>query len=146
MSNMRNQLYISVVIPVYNEAEIIVSAAQAIINYLDGRGFHYELLLVENGSRDNTWELIRGLERKFKTVRGLRVGSPGHGDYGLALKTGALAAQGELVVNDEIDIGNFDFYNEAIGILEVDSAVDMVIGSKTLATELHSESVRIERH
>ena len=133
MSNMRNQLYISVVIPVYNEAEIIVSAAQAIINYLDGRGFHYELLLVENGSRDETWGLIQGLERKFKTVRGLRVGSPGHGDYGLALKTGALAARGELIVNDEIDIGNFDFYNEAIGILAVDSTIDMIIGSKTLA-------------
>ena len=130
---MRNEPYISVVIPVYNEAEIIVSAAQAIINHLDERGFHYELLLVENGSRDETWGLIQELERKFKTVRGLRVGSPGHGDYGLALKTGALAARGELVVNDEIDIGNFDFYNEAIGIFAADLAVDMVVGSKTLA-------------
>ncbi|MDP3763177.1 MAG: bifunctional glycosyltransferase family 2/GtrA family protein [bacterium] len=132
MKPMSSQPYLSVVIPVYNEAEIIVFAAQAIINHLDGRGFPYEILLIENGSRDETWGLIQALERKFKTVRGLRVGSPGHGDYGLALKTGALAARGELIVNDEIDIGNFDFYNEAIGILAADSAVDMVIGSKTL--------------
>lgn len=129
---MNNQPYISIVIPVYNEAEIIGSATQAIVNYLARRGFSYELLLVENGSRDDTWKLIQELGQKFKTVRGLQVGSPGHGDYGLALKTGSLAAQGELVVNDEIDIGNFDFYNDAIGILAVDSAVDMVIGSKTL--------------
>ena len=90
-------------------------------------------MLVENGSRDKTWELIQKLEHQFKTVRGLQVGSPGHGDYGLALKTGVLAARGELVVNDEIDIGNFDFYSKAIDIITDDSAVDMVIGSKTLA-------------
>lgn len=131
---MNNQApYLSVVIPVYNEAEIIQEAAQKILAHLTSRGWMHELLLVENGSRDATWQKIQELERVSPAVRGLRVGSPGHGDYGLALKTGALAAHGELVVNDEIDIGNFDFYDSAVGILATEPTVDMVIGSKTLA-------------
>lgn len=125
--------YLSIVIPVYNEEEILVEAARAIMAHAQKRGWTHELLLVENGSRDNTWELIQKLERESPEVRGLRVGSPGHGDYGLALKTGALAARGDLVVNDEIDIGNFYFYDSAVGILSANPAVDMVIGSKTLA-------------
>lgn len=125
--------FISVVIPVYNEAEIIESASKKILYHLESRGWSHELLLVENGSRDTTWKLIEKLQTQYPAIRGFRVGSPGHGDYGLALKTGALAAKGELVVNDEIDIGNFDFYDNAIGILTNDVGVAMVIGSKTLA-------------
>ncbi len=124
--------YLSIVIPVYNEEEIIVNAAKTIMAHARRRGWTHELLLVENGSRDNTWELIKNLEQEFREVRGLRVGSPGAGDYGLALKTGALSARGELVINDEIDIGNFYFYDSAIDTLAKNPEVDMVIGSKTL--------------
>ncbi len=124
---------ISVVIPVYNEEEIVEQASAAILEHAHLRGWDLELLLVENGSRDKTWELIKALENSNPQIRALQVGSPGHGDYGLALKTGALASRGDLVINDEIDIGNFMFYDEAVSILVNDASVDMVVGSKTLA-------------
>ncbi|MGC9602809.1 MAG: bifunctional glycosyltransferase family 2/GtrA family protein [Minisyncoccia bacterium] len=127
--------YISVVIPVYNEEEIIVPAVEAIVAYMQKRRWTHEILLVENGSQDATWPLIKQLERRYISVRGLRVGEPGKGDYGLALKSGSREALGEFVVNDDIDIGNFDFYSTAINILARDPAIDMVIGSKALAPD-----------
>jgi|GEM_PF-791560 len=127
--------YISVVIPVYNEEAIIVAAVEAIVAYMRKRGWTHEILLVENGSRDATWPLIQQLARTDPSVRGLRVGEPGRGDYGLALKTGSRAVRGEFVVNDDIDIGNFDFYSAAIDILAQNPVVDMVIGSKALTAD-----------
>jgi glycosyltransferase involved in cell wall biosynthesis len=127
-------LKLSVVIPVYNEEEILSSAVETLVSNLEARKWSYEILLCENGSRDGTWKLISEISRKYPQVRGLQVGSPGHGNYGLALKTGILDAKGEIVLNDEIDIGNFDFYDQSIGLLDRDPRIAMVVGSKTLAS------------
>lgn len=126
--------YLSIVVPVYNEESIVVQAVDTMVANLQKSGWDYEVLLCENGSRDKTWVLVNDLAKKYTTVRTLQVGKPGHGNYGLALKTGILAAKGEIVVNDEIDIGNFDFYDQAVRILSRESDVAMVVGSKTLAT------------
>jgi glycosyltransferase involved in cell wall biosynthesis len=126
--------YLSVIIPVYNEESILVQAVDTMVANLQKRGWDYEIILCENGSRDKTWALVNDLAKKYSTVRTLQVGTPGNGNYGLALKTGILASNGELVVNDEIDIGNFDFYDQALRILSREPDVAMVVGSKTLAS------------
>jgi glycosyltransferase involved in cell wall biosynthesis len=131
---MEEKTYLSVVIPVYNEESIIVSATEAIIAHLTALGISYEILLCENGSRDATWKLVNELAAKHKQVRPLQVGTPGHVNYGLALKTCILASRGALILNDEIDIGNFDFYDSALTILQNEPSVVMVVGSKTLSS------------
>ncbi len=52
---------LSVVIPVYNEESIVREACLELMDRLDERGWDYELLLTENGSRDRTVELLRAL-------------------------------------------------------------------------------------
>jgi glycosyltransferase involved in cell wall biosynthesis len=131
---MEENPYVSVVIPVYNEEGIVVRATEAIMRHLDSLEKSYEIFLCENGSRDQTWKLASDLAKKFPQIRALQIGSPGQGNYGKALKTGILAARGTYVINDEIDIGNFDFYDEALSILESEPRVAMVVGSKTLAS------------
>lgn len=127
---MDNKIVISVVIPVYNEEKIIISATEKILDFLRGLGSFFEIILAENGSRDKTLELARQLQIKYPgEIRAISVGEP---NYGLALKEGVRNAQGEIIVSDEIDIGNFDFYKQALDILRKNEA-DMVIGSKQLA-------------
>jgi len=123
---------VTIVIPVYNEEGILRSAVIDLVDRLQGAGFSYELVLAENGSRDRTVELARELGERFEQVSYFSVGSPGHGNYGLALKQGILGARGTFVFCDEIDLCDTDFYKAALPILKSGEA-DMVIGSKLAA-------------
>lgn len=117
---------ISVVIPVYNEASIVQSAAEELCRALEEEGLDYELILAENGSRDSTPEIVDGLAQANPRVRGLHVGEP---NYGKALRQGILAARGAFVLCDEIDLCDVDFYRRALPLLRSGEA-QLVVGTK----------------
>lgn len=117
---------ISIVIPVYNEAEIVESAARELCAGLDQRAWDYEVIFAENGSTDATPALLEALAAKNERLRWFHSETP---NYGAALKRGILEARGELVVCDEIDLCDLTFYDSALPILERREA-DLVVGSK----------------
>jgi glycosyltransferase involved in cell wall biosynthesis len=117
---------ISVVIPVFDEEGIVATACQELMAALDLRGWDYELVLSENGSRDRTAEILAGLARAHPRLRFIRSSEP---NYGLALKRGIAEARGRWVVADEIDLCDPTFYDRALPMLSRDEA-DMVVGSK----------------
>jgi len=121
--------HISIVIPVYNEEGILHSSVVDLRERLSPLGWSYEIILAENGSKDRTVAIAEELSAKYPEVRSLSIGEP---NYGKAMKTGILEAQGELVICDEIDLCDTDFHKEAVDLLESRS-VDMVIGSKLIA-------------
>ena len=143
---------LSVVIPVYNEASIVASAVGELAQALDARGLSWEMVLAENGSRDETPQILERLSAADARVRWLHVERP---NYGAALKAGLLAARGTLVVCDEIDLGDLHFYDAALEVLK-DASVDFVVGSKAakgavdrrplvrrLATRVHNGLLRL---
>lgn len=119
---------ISIVIPVYNEEAILEAAVKDLVDRLKAFDFSYEIILAENGSRDRTVELAEGLAARFPEVRTFSLGEP---NYGKGLRRGILEAQGEIVICDEIDLCDTDFYARALAILDADQA-DLVVGSKLL--------------
>ncbi|MEB2311478.1 MAG: glycosyltransferase family 2 protein [Sorangiineae bacterium] len=125
---MKSAPRISIVIPVYNEEAILHAAIVDLRERLAPLGWSYEIVIAENGSTDRTVELARELSEKYPEVRSLSAGEP---NYGKALREGALAAQGELIICDEIDLCDADFHRRAVELLE-GGAVDMVIGSKLI--------------
>lgn len=62
---------ISVILPAYNEEKMISKTAQALGNTLDGAGIDYELVFVNDGSRDSTWEQIEQLAAQDNHVKGV---------------------------------------------------------------------------
>ena len=143
---------LSVVIPVYNEETIVREACLELMARLDERGWDYEILMTENGSRDRTVEILRQLSLERPRLRFIQSGRP---NYGLALRQGILAARGEYVVTDEIDLCDVAFYDRALSVLDAGGA-DMVIGSKRapgsrdsrpiyrrLATNAHNTLLRL---
>ena len=117
---------ITVVIPVFDEEGIVASACQDLMAALEQRGWDYELLLSENGSRDRTAEILAELARAHPRLRFIRSSQP---NYGLALKRGIGEARGRWVVADEIDLCDPTFYDRALPLLTRGEA-DMVVGSK----------------
>ena len=118
---------ISIVIPVYNEASIVREAAAELCRKLDALRWEYELILSENGSRDGTLEILEALPAQLPRTRWLHEDDA---NYGRALKIGILQARGEVVICDEIDLCDVEFYQRALPILE--QGADMVVGSKAM--------------
>jgi glycosyltransferase involved in cell wall biosynthesis len=119
---------ISIVIPVYNEEGILHASVIDLIERLEAFPFRYEILLAENGSRDRTVEIGEELADKYAQVQIHSLGEP---NYGKSLKQGIQRARGELVICDEIDLCDTDFYRRAIEILDRRDA-EMVVGSKVM--------------
>jgi len=119
---------VSIVIPVYNEEGILRGSVLELREKLRPFGFSYELLLCENGSRDRTVEIGKELEAEHPMVRLLSVGEP---NYGLAMRTGILEARGRIVICDEIDLCDTEFYARALALLER-TDTDFVVGSKAM--------------
>jgi glycosyltransferase involved in cell wall biosynthesis len=143
---------LSVVIPVYEEESIVRAACLELMDRLDERGWDYELVVSENGSRDRTLEVLRELAAERPRLRYLHSDEP---NYGLALRRGIVAARGLYVVADEIDICDVAFYDRALAVLDA-GAADMVVGSKRapgsrdrrpayrrLATAVHNTLLRV---
>jgi glycosyltransferase involved in cell wall biosynthesis len=143
---------LSVVIPVYDEERIVREACEELMARLDERGWDYEVLLAENGSRDRTVEILGRLSAERPRLRFLHSGRP---NYGLALRRGILEARGRYVICDEIDLCDVSFYDRALPMLRGGLA-DMVVGSKRapgsedhrpayrrLATAAHNRLLRL---
>ncbi|HMU41336.1 MAG TPA: glycosyltransferase family 2 protein [Pseudomonadota bacterium] len=126
---------VSIVIPVYNEEGILHAAIVDLIDRLQRaqqttpQFAHYELLLSENGSTDNTVRIGKELAERYPQVRILSLGRP---NYGAALKSGIEEARGQYVLCDEIDLCDVDFYARALPLLESGEA-DLVVGSKAMS-------------
>ena len=126
---------VSIVIPVYNEEGILREAVTelrkglALVREdLGAPELQFEIILAENGSRDATVDLARGLADEMPEVRTFSLGEP---NYGKALRQGILMARGELVICDEIDLCDTDFYRRALALLRA-RGCDMVVGSKAM--------------
>jgi dolichyl-phosphate beta-glucosyltransferase len=90
---------ISVVIPAYNEATRLGSTLELAVDYLSRRNLSYELLVVDDGSRDGTAEVAE----RF-AARGVRViRHDSNLGKGAAIKTGALASRGAEVLLSDAD-------------------------------------------
>jgi glycosyltransferase involved in cell wall biosynthesis len=119
---------VSVVIPVFNEASMVRSSLQDLARALDATAWEYEIVVAENGSFDGTVAEVQTLRDELPRIRLVEHPQP---NYGAALKAGILAARGEYVVCEEIDLCDVEFHKRALEHLRADEA-DMVIGSKAM--------------
>src|SRR4029079_13006959 len=122
---------ISIVIPIYNEQGILHAAVVDLRERIKPFGWPYEVILAENGSKDDTAEIGHELARKYNDPADgqVKIISLGEPNYGKAMKQGILLARGELVICDEIDLCDVDFHRRAVDILDTGEAA-LVIGSK----------------
>jgi glycosyltransferase involved in cell wall biosynthesis len=96
--------YLSVVVPVYNEADSLEALHRELAAVLDGLGRPSEIVLVDDGSRDASLERMRELARKDARVRVIRL-DRNHGQSA-ALAAGFAAARGEVTATLDADLQN----------------------------------------
>ena len=94
--------FLSVVVPLLDEAKNLEALYDALLKVLDGLNRTFEIVFVDDGSRDESFEIIKGLSRRDARVRGLSL-SRNFG-HQIALYAGIEAACGEAVVTLDADL------------------------------------------
>lgn len=99
---MENQLELSIVVPLFNEAESLPELHAWIKQVLNTHNLSYEILFIDDGSKDESWAIIEQLKREDSQVRGFKF----QRNYGksAALQIGFQAATGKVVVTMDADL------------------------------------------
>jgi glycosyltransferase involved in cell wall biosynthesis len=140
---------ISVVIPLYNEAESLPELNAWIEKVMAGQGYSYEIVYVDDGSTDDSWRVIEGLRKNNPRICGIRFKR----NYGKspALHCGFRKAQGDVVITMDADLQ--DSPDEIPGLYRMirEEGYDLVSGwkkkrydplSKTIPTKLFNATAR----
>ncbi len=119
----------SIIVPVYNEAEILVENLATLVKYLDFTLMDFEVILVENGSVDDTSRYVEWIAGENTKIKAFYLPEP---CLGRALKTGILNAGYGKVVYYPIDLSvNLSFIPESVALLD---SYPIVVGSKKMRT------------
>jgi glycosyltransferase involved in cell wall biosynthesis len=142
-------LDISVVVPLYNEDESLPELAEWIDKVMQENRFSYEVIFVDDGSTDKSWEVIEGLHRKNTAFKGIRF----RRNYGksAALNSGFAIAEGNVVITMDADLQDSPDEIPDLHKMITEDGLDLVSGwkqkrfdpiTKTLPTKLFNWAAR----
>ena len=127
--NQPNKVFVSIILPCYNEEAILEANVSKVVEYMDTKSFKYkwEILLINDGSKDKTGEIANGLAKKYSAIRVIH--HPVNLNLGHALQTGFKNALGDIIAVLDIDLSYSETYIEQmVDTLRKESA-DIVIAS-----------------
>lgn len=140
---------ISVIVPLYNEEESLPELMNWIDRVMTTNQFSYEVIFVNDGSTDRSWEVITALQQKYPTVRGIKF----RRNYGKspALHIGFGEAKGDVVITMDADLQDSPDEIPDLYRMITEEGYDLVSGwkkkrydplSKTLPTKLFNATAR----
>lgn len=122
------KLDLSIVVPLYNEAESLPELVAWIDRVARANGLTYEAILVDDGSNDGSWEVVEKLKQSYPAVRGIGFGR----NYGksASLYCGFEAAEGEVVITMDADLQDSPDEIPALRRMILEEGYDLVSGWK----------------
>ncbi|MEN9728906.1 MAG: hypothetical protein RLZ91_23 [Bacteroidota bacterium] len=142
-------LQISIVVPLYNEAESLPELCSWIDRVMQENQFSYEMIFVNDGSKDDSWQVLQNLSKQYATIKGISFTR----NYGksAALHEGFQKASGQVVITMDADLQDSpDEIPELYRMISADG-YDLVSGwkqkrfdpiSKTIPTKLYNAATR----
>ncbi len=142
---------ISVIIPLYNEEESLTELHEWIARVMQANGFSYEIIFVNDGSTDHSWDVIEKLHAEHQEVHGIKF----RRNYGKspALYCGFKAAKGNVVITMDADLQDSPDEIPELYRMITEEGYDLVSGykmnrkqgdplSKTIPTKLFNATAR----
>jgi len=126
----------SIIIPAYNEGARVGATLEKVLAHVAKLGWDAEIIAVDDGSRDNTVEIIRGYAEKNPRLRLLQ--NPGNRGKGYSVRNGMLHAQGELLLFSDADLSApIEEADKLFGAIA--GGADIAIGSRWLRRDLQTQ-------
>ena len=119
---------ISVVVPLFNEEESLPELCDWIVRIMQENDFSYEVILIDDGSRDDSWEKIKSLSDNNSNIKGIRF----RRNYGksAALSSGFETAKGDVIITMDSDLQDSPDEIPALYKMIKDDGYDLVSGWK----------------
>jgi glycosyltransferase involved in cell wall biosynthesis len=135
--------FYSIIIPAYNEAERIGTSLDRILGYIAESRWSAEIIVVNDGSRDNTSQVVQEYSRRNPIIRVLE--NPGNRGKGYSVRNGMLNASGQVVLFTDADLSSpIEEANKLFAVIESGEA-DVAIGSRYLQSELQTRKQPLHR-
>ncbi len=132
----------SIVIPAYNEGARLGATLERVLAYVHTQGWDSEVIVVNDGSCDNTADIVRSFEKKAPTLR--LVENPGNRGKGYSVRNGMLSARGQIVLFTDADLSSP--IEEASKLFEaLEKGADIAIGSRWLRAETQTQRQPLHR-
>ena len=119
---------ISVVIPLLNEKESLLELTDSLNDVMKSYNFSYEIIFIDDGSSDNSWDIIEELSSKSQTIKGIKF----QRNYGKsqALHAGFLKSQGKVVFTMDADLQDDPKEIPAMYDMIINDNFDLISGWK----------------
>ena len=119
---------ISIVVPLFNEDESLTELAAWIDRVMQANDYSYEVIMVDDGSNDHSWQVIEDLRSKNANIRGIKF----QRNYGksAALNEGFKAAKGEVIITMDADMQDSPDEIPELRKMIIEDGFDMVSGWK----------------
>jgi dolichyl-phosphate beta-glucosyltransferase len=132
----------SIVIPAYNEESRLAATLSSVLAYVHAQAWDAEVLVVNDGSRDRTLEIVQTFAAKDPTLR--LVQNPGNRGKGFSVRNGMLHARGRIVLFTDADLSSP--IEEAPKLFNaLDEGADIAIGSRWLRSETQTHRQPLHR-
>lgn len=139
---MSNEKDISVVIPAFNETERLPQFLNKLISYCKDSKKKYEIIVVDDGSTDDTYEKAIEFKSQFPDLHVLKIGK--NAGAGYATKCGFFLAKGKTVVSMDAD-GSSSPEEIEKNLLYFDKGYDIVLGSRVLRKDGQILKIKLKR-
>lgn len=119
---------VSIVIPLYNEEESLPELAEWIRKVMEENGFSYEIIMIDDGSKDYSWKVIKKLQKENPCIKGIKF----RRNYGksAALYSGFDVVQGDVVITMDADLQDSPDEIPELYRMIKDEGYDLVSGWK----------------
>jgi glycosyltransferase involved in cell wall biosynthesis len=132
----------SIVIPAYNESARLPATLASVLAYVHAQGWDAEVIVVNDGSRDNTADIVREFAAKDSILR--LVENPGNRGKGYSVRNGMLSARGRVVLFSDADLSSP--IEEAPKLFQaLEHGADIAIGSRWLRAETQTQRQPVYR-
>jgi len=135
MATERRPRY-SIIIPAYDESARLGSTLEKVLAFVSDRGWEAEVIAVDDGSRDDTAEIILGYSRKDSRLRLLQ--NPGNRGKGYSVRNGMLQAQGDILLFSDADLSSPIEEADKL-VAAIAEGADIAIGSRWLLSDLQTQ-------
>jgi glycosyltransferase involved in cell wall biosynthesis len=132
----------SIVIPAFNESTRLSATLEKVLAYVQAQGWDAEIIVVNDGSRDNTADIVRAFAAKDPALR--LVENPGNRGKGYSVRNGMLNARGRIVLFSDADLSSP--IEQAPKLFEaLEAGADIAIGSRWLRAETQTQRQPLHR-
>ncbi len=126
----------TIVLPAYNESERLTTSLPKMLDYIRQRDLHAEIIVVNDGSTDDTADIVRRFAGAYPMVRLLE--NPGNRGKGYSVRSGMLHAKGDVMLFSDADLSSPITEADKL-FAAIAGGADVAVGSRWLKRELQTE-------